>query len=384
MDVTALSQSHPDTTAVQVIGVVWTRIPQPAGHHSQLYPHGRQGQGWLNTLEEDPDSDQEGIRSRGYIGEPGSNRFLYPLPLQPALQSGLDFDMSRRLTGQLAIRFVADVSSATLSFELVVEKDNEVVRRLARGEVRAGAITANSDHAFALDAAMLPEADRVPYEEENNLVLRVEIETPAASGVFSSSADAPVVLPETSVLNLPLVEFLETFDAALLSSLTRFSLVAETPTYKHVNPGNVAAFGFVLGNSGETRETLDWTLVGSNLGWLEVFPPASNVPGGGNATVMVSAHPPEDAVEGEASDALLIGQGRSDPNAQVFVRFVTQVVTSREVGDESEYAEELRGRAGEQEATPSVGGSAALVALALAVGSRLRRRARACGEANRR
>ncbi len=350
VNVTATSQRDPEVEATQTIGVVWTQTPQPAGHHPVLYLHGVGGSAWMNTLAEDPDGEPDArttaqSTSINFGLDEAAYSFTFRVPLDPPLQSGLDFDLNRPMGAIVALDFPVEVEP-TVAVRLLIHNQTDVTTIIGSAEYPAS--PTNGVEVYELAPAVNPEADRVPYGRDSNLRLEVTVNFTQEGGGFLPGDEenpAPRLVPAESEIHLPLVEFVELPDEALLSSLTKFALSARTETEKRVNPGETAAFGFVVENNGEERETIDWKLFGSNTAWATVHPRASNVPAGGNATVAVTIVPPEHAVEGEHAQILLFGQSRDDPNAQVFVQVLAQVTTVEDLESEDDLARSLRGEA---------------------------------------
>lgn len=350
VNITATSQRDPDVLGKQTIGVVWTETPQPAGHHPVLYLHGADDHSWMNTLAEDPDGETDARdRASGYSAyfglQDASYSYRFRVNLDPPLQSGLDFDVSRVVKTSLAFEFPVDVEP-TILVELVRHNETGVTHRIGSAEVAAP--STNGIEAYEPDLEVAATADRIPYERDTNLRLDITINFTLEGGGFLPGDDenpAPLLLPEESEVHLPLVEFVELPDEALLSSLTKFALSTRTETEKRVNPGDVVAFGFVVKNKGEDADTLDWKLLGSNTAWATVHPASTTVPAGGNSTIAVAIQPPAHAVEGEHAQILLFGQSRDDANAQVFVQMLAQVTTAEDLESEDELAAQLRGEA---------------------------------------
>lgn len=362
IDITATSEQDPVIKANLQIGVVWTKIPQPAGHHPDLYLHADANEeGWMNTLAEDEESVPDAKArwnsySAVYNDEEEHHRFGYTFGLSPGLESGLDFDRGGNIQVKIPVEFYETVKP-TIQGTFSVERRSETIAEIGSATLQANDIAAGSASLYEFTIPVNESADRIPYQEDNNLVFLFEVSytIPASGGPLDfvtsdqEAHEPPKVLPQDSYIRLPLVEYIDIVDETLLASLTKFSVKSLTETYKVVNPGKIATFAVQIDNRGKS-DVLDWKLVGANPEWATVYPEGLSVPEGGNATVVVDVLAPELASEGENFNALLIGQGREDANSQVLVRLAAQVTQSQDVPDETPLSQKFRGIAAKNDA----------------------------------
>lgn len=360
VDIGATSERDPGIKATQQIGVVWTKIPQPSGHHPDLYLHaGAANEGWINTLLEDEEAVPGGkIRhgsSYASFGQDEKYRFQFWIQLSPGLESGLDFDRGDDIMVKLPLEFHATVKPSIRTTFLVYNQ-GKTVAEIGSTLHQGNDVSAGSANLYQFSVPVNESGERIPHNEDDNLVMLVEVSYTIPGGAPLESLtnpqeehQPPLILTQDTYVRLPLVEYIDVVDETLLASLTKFSVTAVTDTYKLVNPGRIASFGVQIDNRGE-GDTLEWKLVGANPEWATIYPKALNVPGGGNATVVIDVLGPELASEGENMNALLIGQSRNDPNSQVLVRLVAQVTHSQDVPDETPLSQRLRGIASENDA----------------------------------
>jgi hypothetical protein len=380
VNVTATSQRDPSVSSRFTIGVVWTKIPQPAGHHAELYVHvDDAGDSWVNTLAEDPDAKADAKGDPCCFSYSGTRKsYRWDVPLNPPLQSGLDFDLGRTLHAELHTLF-REAARPNATLRVYVEREDRSSVTIAQGSLPAAEVKANDIRAWVFDLPILPQADRIPFVEESNLFMEVEVaydreSSPLGAVTTSRQQDPyPLLVQEHARLDLPLVEYVDQVDEGLLSSLTRYTLAPKTANFKEVNPDRVAVFAVDVTNTGGRDDDISWRLIGSNTEWAEVYPERMSLPAGDNATIVVTVRPPEAAVEGEHAEMLLLGQSSRDPNAQVFVRLVAQVVTSKDVPSEDALANEFRGIAAQNAESSAPALAAVLLTLIGAVLTRRRR-----------
>lgn len=350
MDIRAVSDRQPGIEAVTQVGVIWNEVPQPGGHHPTLYLHAdQQANGWMNTMQSDPNGGAPAITHNGYSYNNGleadSWEARYRIWLNPPLQIGLDFDLQRQLSFQYAIQSNEAIAGAEVTTRVVVTGDPEVVVAqetrtvdLEQGETPIGA---------SLDVA--EEADRIPREGNGQLVFQITIaatepKDPVAQAtefVAPGQLELPAIATQDSFLSLPLFDYHDIIDEGILGSLAQLSLTAQGPTHKGLNPGKTAAFAFTVANHAKGDEPVAWRIVGDAADWAKVTPAESRIPGNGNGTVAVRVTAPADAVEGDEADLLLVGQSTDNANVQVFAHLIAVVVTSEDIPDEAEDAASL-------------------------------------------
>jgi hypothetical protein len=230
------------------LGMHWLTIPQPAGHHPNLYFHSISqtteeqaasngilfGYAWMNTLDIDDlaGADDVPVASRGNSfgtssgGEPAySNRWA--VPLSPGLQLGLNFTTfgnhsfagtveqmapgaNVEVTAGLAICQRTDSAEATSGGNSAGSSDygcrSSKIWEVARGE-SSHVVDSAGRLAFELNLAAIPGQELVQYHGENNLVLRLktyQIAVPAGAG-----NEGPRLVPSETELLLAIGEYNE-------------------------------------------------------------------------------------------------------------------------------------------------------------------------------
>ncbi|MHB1261908.1 MAG: hypothetical protein ACYC2H_09365 [Thermoplasmatota archaeon] len=134
---------HPADVGRVQIGVRYVATPQPAGHHDTLYLHTLASEGdatfntlfgtlfgfdpsqlYFNTLRPDEDANDAklpvGGWAAGYTATvPPQQYYTWVIPLSPALQLGLDFDLTRTGTMNLDVNTVLPMQGAQMDGRIV-------------------------------------------------------------------------------------------------------------------------------------------------------------------------------------------------------------------------------------------------------------------------
>lgn len=382
--VQAQARDDANARATLRLGVLHTPIPQPAGHHQELYLHALNGQsgalgqalgaafsftyGFMNT-ESTHDGEAEGITPNEYGGDTRG----WGIPLSPALRMGLDFDLDRIGTLVGAVKGGAN-GEATLEAKLYLySMDGEGdVDTVVLAEGKSGKVTLDMQKAtpFTLDLAPTPDADYVPYAKDQNLYLDVQMASDAMYlGGFGPTE--PLLLAKDFKLTLPLNEYHDrlTGEADVQEGL---ALVADGLVEKVGRPGTVMTYAFDLKNTGRDV-TIDLDVAGGDARLGVTVPGGSfDLPAGESKRVTLAVQIPGDAATGEELEVLLFAHAQEDPSLTAIVRTLTRVSTgANATDDESDLL--LAARDAEAD-TPGFAAPLALVALA-GLALALRRRA---------
>ncbi len=234
-----LEASAGDEHAWVELGVHYVDVPQPSGHHQDLYFHGKtfmepapslnsalggaSGTMWMHTLEEDAGADGEPIQ--GWIGAPGRTVANWSICLKPGLQMGIDMDLDD--TGTLEATF-----SGGRAFT-GVEVSGRVLH-LGPGETRSTCFPSGyadreatvlaeipASSAFDLigstqtvDLDIIPIADheRIAYQEGALLVVELRASYTGAG----ESGPEGIMLHQGAHMRLPLDEFHDSRPAGLV------------------------------------------------------------------------------------------------------------------------------------------------------------------------
>ncbi|HUR25491.1 MAG TPA: hypothetical protein VM327_05705 [Candidatus Thermoplasmatota archaeon] len=226
-----LDQEDGDAWASLEVGVHYTAIPQPAGHHPELYLHsiqwagtastlnpplgGSTGELFMNALSEDP--ADYGVPVEGWASIGSSDAIYHWMAcLDPSLGIGLDFDLQDVGVLHAPMKTTRPLADAVLEgrllllgpgepidncyTDIVADRDVTVLATLT-----GTAVDLASGTEALLEGTLTPTAqsDYQPYEQGAALVLQFNLtgSGPGIGGVGGAS-----LLPGGS-MRLPLVEY---------------------------------------------------------------------------------------------------------------------------------------------------------------------------------
>jgi hypothetical protein len=375
------SKTDPAAQGRMRFGVLHTPIPQPAGHHSEIYLHssGRSespftpvfdtvdpyGFGTINTL---PDhAGDAAFATINYYsdGEPG-----WYLPLSPGLRMGLDFDVERlgALEGTLDNVRPGDIELRAV-LTLYTQGD-EIV--LAESEPLTLTGEARKPLPFSLTLTPTEASDYVPYQKEQYLALFIRANV--AGDVGGGRATEPRIVTDSFKMTLPLEEYHDRL-SGVADAAAILDLRAEGPVEKAGRPGTIVTYLFDLTNGGSTEDSFDMDLAGSDARRAQVVPGGAITLGPRESKrVTVAVSVPSDAAAGEELEVLLFAHGVDDPSKTAIARTKTRVSLGDDaVADESAVLTAAREAENETPAPGLALVAAGLVGAALAA----RRRGRA-------
>lgn len=378
------SQNDPRSVGRLAMGVRFLAVPQPAGHHDTLFLHSPQsagaggllgaGMGYMNTLEEDPNDALRPMHSTGLSIGPGDTpqpqyRHRWTYALGPALEMGLDADLSRTGAFAVPVRTTLPMLAASMQVTVMVQEDLVFGPGFSpQGVILAASqptapvdMLANAQHLFEGELVPDPDGDEVPYAAGSNLYLHVELTTVGPVQSLGLAQEGPAI-PPGGWLRLPLNEWHDRVDDAL-RAIDGPALHAVTEQERRVNPGEAVVFHVEVENPMNRTLALRFEVTGSNSGWASLPDDAVSVPPDSVANVTVVVRAPADAVHGERADLILQAYPAKNPAARGLLRLVAIVETGEDLPDEAATAEKL----GKAKDTPAPGfllAALALVALA--------------------
>lgn len=263
------------------IGLTYPEVPNPAGHHPDLYFHSyepataglqRTIHLWMNTLDEDPDplaADASYPASSGLptmtLDGPRTTWDWAPA-LSPELQLGLDFEADLRT--QFTGRFTADAPAfdvfAVATLSLCLDEPVTGPERCpggretiaASGPVSIGDIQAGPFD-VALDLTHTEFADYVPYQELANLQFIISMEGTGIGGIDTMHWNVA-----ESKLALGVVEYADR--AADLIAGQPFDITIPGTHTIQVNPGRTAVVPMQINNTSGNELALSLRAVGAH------------------------------------------------------------------------------------------------------------------------
>lgn len=249
--------------AVQ-LSILYTDIPQPAGHHPTLYFHTLAGDDatydalepalgyssrrpFMNTLEED---EQDTGLPANADGD------QWNILLSPRLGIGLDFEVSR--TGIVRASFATTSEQAFDQFTV----DGSLILRAPAGDVELARVEASTPIRLTSTAAELelavhpsPESDLVPYAPDQQLILVLTAHYTPPTGDFGRTVANLV----DGQMTLPLLEYQDVVPPGTTGDIQ----ATATPDRQYANPGETVAFEVTVRNLATRRLDLTVTVLGN-------------------------------------------------------------------------------------------------------------------------
>lgn len=377
-NLTALSQRDPASSASVRMGVLHTPIPQPAGHHSELYLHAKAfnngilGQAFpftgagMNT-EAAHDGDAAEATPNG-----GDGRSWW-IPLDPGLRMGLDFDLEK----------VGDVSGAiighgpatgALSAELVL------VTESADGSIDEGITLAESDsqdmtldlstpQPFKLTLTPTEESDFIPYVRGQNMVLILRFEDgDGTPNICCFTGTTAGLTTADFKLVLPLNEYHDKLNG-LTEAAESLELKAQGAVEKAGLPGTTMTYVFMLTNRGTEKQVIDLDLAGTDAAFGTLVPGYSIELGAQETKKLTLAvNIPVGKNEGEELEVLIFAHAKEDPSKSAIARtktIIAKMGSGNAADDESGVL--LAAQQAETNKTPGLGSIGALAAIGVGV-----------------
>ena len=379
----AKSLRDPAATASVKLGVVHTPIPQPAGHHSELYLHAVAADSGafqmafprtlvtMNTLGDHAEDLPEATPG-GDFQDPNAQQGppTWRIDLGPQLAMGLDFDLNRSgtIAGQLLGR---TAGGAELTAELWLIQGDEDAAQLATAPPASITLDVQNPTDFAFTLAPTQESDYVPYAPGQNLQLRLTLttETPCCP-----PQSPPALVVDGFEMTLPLNEYHE---APVINEegrevIATLEATPDGPIEKQARPGAVTTFAYNVRNGGDQSVDVQVELEGTGKDALTIVPGlAWSLSAGESKRILIGVDVPTDANDGEILEGVLVIRSKSDPANLVIARTSTVVSTSTDAKDESQILRDAQG--GGERRMPALPTLGILAAMTLALLARRRR-----------
>ncbi len=371
------------------LGLRYLAVPQPAGHHDTLHIHTvastdsevvpgglfkeAPSRAYFNTLEDDEKDDEVGVPPyRGSIAV--AEMVQWELFLEPGLEMGLDFDLSRK--GEFTARFSDATGLRTASMDGYIEH----VRASADGDplkaIRTTVATIGQTEPQVLGSSTTFEtvvhptraSDLVPFARDVALRMFLNLTFPDARQP-SGGDDTSTLLME-GTFTLPLNEYRDSLDD-VFNPLAGLQFVNNGPKERLVNPGETVLFNLTVTNSGAVDDSFSLRANGTNEAWARVLGDQEIlVPTGTSRPVVVAVSPPEGAPNGDIIDLIVTAASKAEPSLQGNIRVVAVVDDVLDHPDESALVQGLD----EDLATPKNAPGLPLLAVLATIAISLRRR----------
>lgn len=374
-NVSVESETDPSSFASVRLGVLHTPIPQPAGHHADLYLHARNLNGgifgeffpWtgasMNT-DASHETDAPEASPRG-----GGDRLEWWIPLDPMLRMGLDFDLDR--FGAITGSIVGHVRSTGKVYAELVLTTPEGEEALLLGDTDEAEITLDLSNPSPFELTFTPteEADYIPYLRGQNVALVLSYE-PTEEGIGSICCfpgAVPGLRTEDFKATLPLNEYHDKL-TGLAEAGDLLDLKAEGPVQKTGLPGATMTYAFTLTNRGSADEVIDIDLAGTDAALGTLVPAGSiRLAAKESRALTLAVAIPTDRNEGEELEVLIFAHAQEDPSKSAIARTKTTVAkpgSADATADERELLTAAQDR--ESSDTPAPGALLAMGVLVVA------------------
>lgn len=347
MEVTGQSRADPQARAHLELGVRYTEIPQPAGHHDTLHIHLGPSGAYMNTEAEHDGATGEPDANSGFGSDFVSYTYTWAIPLAPPLGIGLDFDLERTGTLQMPVTVGGGAVEGYAHGTLVLRQADrqaffgyreEPLATLPDTEPRM--IIPGEETVFELEVRPQAAADHVPYVADSALFLHFRITLTGTAPGLNPSPTAASLQPG-GVMELPLNEFHDDVDD-YFASLSGVELIPVSSQQRFVNPGETILFEVDAENVGALEGTFDLDLTGTHTEWTRILgDPQIHLGPGAKRPMAVAVSPPDSAVDGELVDVTLHASKSDDPNVRSLIRFLAEVDTDEDHPDESLDADDV-------------------------------------------
>ena len=379
--------SHSDSRSIGRLqmGIRYLEIPQPAGHHDKLWIHARAAPtsgffdavigasdsvAYMNALQDDERSESEReVAPSGFDSSANGNAYEWTIFLEPGLQLGLDFDLSR--TGVFDIDFTSDLpmDGAVLNGRLSHYEDARVEFNGIDGkETVLGDLAGttpkqlNGPTSFSTIFTPTTQSDLIPYSQDAALVLHLRMEVSGAPVIFGAEASMPRLVPGGE-LKLPLFEYRDPVED-VFNDLAGIDLEVAGKAEKYVNPGETVLMNLTLTNSGAVDDVFTLRVNGTNQEWAQLIGDTEVfIPTGASRPVVVAVSPPGAALDGDVADLIVTAASAAEPTITGQARVVAIVDDLLDRDDEGHLVEGLAKELSTDKQSP--GPALPLLALAL-------------------
>lgn len=341
------------------LGIRFLETPQPAGHHNEIFFHSTlspitlsfnsafttlfapNGQLFFNTNEQDETNENEPITGFGFtFGQ--ETTYFWEIPLNPTLRMGLDFDTAN--LGQFIGEFesVLPLNDAVLTGELLLVGEDpngngnqragfdDEVTVLATFRTDPESISAGGSILVDVPVTVTPEADYIPYDPANNIIVQIQITGTGAT--VPNQNTAMTMLPGGKMV-LPMFEY-EDDITDIFQTLVGPHMEATVPV-RSANPGDLIRFDVAMHDTGAASGDYSLTFTGDGASIASIVEGSSaSLAADGNTPITVAVNVPADARHGEQIDVFLQAINKADAVKRGIVRLVVEVDTENEWDDD--------------------------------------------------
>lgn len=373
------------------LGLRYTEIPQPAGHHPKMWFHSFPtfddpfftainavlpfGQPvYMNAAEGDPTDSEEPTPANGNPVTGLESEVWWHVYMSPDLRMGLDFDMDGTGTLEVPVHYLYLMQDATLSGTLYLY-DPGAEETVVLGDIMASepvSVGPDETHTFELTLQPTSKADFVAYETGMQMWMELRMRgVPLGPGPFGPETN-PTLAPG-GWIELPLNEYrdpVSTFYRAVEGLSFAKEFIEED-----VNPGETRVFRVAVENAGDDKETVDLNLTGTHLDWARILGKTSfDLASGAAREVAVAVEIPDGIEDGAVVDLALVASSQDNPFRRAVVDLVAVVDTEEDHPDDAAEAGKLDEELAKGKKSPGFEVAAVMAILAAVVLVLLRRR----------
>ncbi|MES2154658.1 MAG: hypothetical protein V4510_05925 [bacterium] len=380
VNVTFQSRSDPLSHANIELGVRYTKVPQPAGHHNKVYWHTGSGAPFINTLEtaEVPPDEKTSPPSSytcGFSGGSASGEGQM-VPLVPDLGIGVDVDMKGN--GTAIVNLMSSTPSPGLysvggyfvvwygdeaPSSCVYEAPKEAIAAMQRSAPLQ--MQANTPLQVTLPVRPLAYGDRLEYRPGIHMALIIAFYEEVSPPFFGNGLLSPPTVADGTLFQLPLAEYHDKVNQ-YFAALSGVDLYATGGQQQLVNPGKTALFEVTAEMAGKDGADFNVELAGTNVEWAHIVGDTTlHLSAGDKHVIAVAVTAPADAKVGSVADLTLNAVKSDDANVRSLIRLLATVDNAAVVPDQATRVSDLEGSANAKH-TPD-GGWLVAVALAGAV-----------------
>lgn len=346
-------------TATARLGVFWPPIPQPAGHHNELWFHSQQRpttnpfdpqnevHAWVSAANAQADVRDEMLPVPPDVVRPpdqaGRMEAAWRMLLEPSLRMGLDFDLTKTGQGTILMDFPVLVQNPELELSIRHYDRRFIIPRvttISHTTVSLGA-DASGLTEFTLPEIVLREkADLIRYVEAADLEFNVTLRGTIPSVGFVHLEEAtPRLIVDGSGMTLPMFEYHDPLDATFFTDASATVEIGELGSAREVNAGKKIVYNMYLQYDGVFESDFTVELSGHQT-WASVLGAERfTMEPGDRREVAIAVAPPADATPGTYDTTVrLVSVTNAAVSAGATLR--TTVVPGDAIEDESELAEE--------------------------------------------
>ncbi len=381
---TFVLEMHSTTDAQSIgrieLGVRYLAIPQPSGHHPEVYLHSvantqtasfnsafsaafrPSGSLYINTI--DPATAPEttdGVAVSAFAGL-GEAEFVWLIPLDPTLRMGLDFDLENTGTATFRITSPAPMQEVTLDGSFLLRQAGSgfqsftTAPQLATFSDSGRTWSPGATESFELTIMPQAAGDYVKYAANNELWIMVEL---SGTGISTFNQNTVPKMESDGKFFLPMFDYQDDISDAF-NDLTGAQLVAQGDLPRTANPGDQILFDVDVTSHSSAAGIYSLSLTGKDRNQGQILTDASIGVNAQPTTATILVTVPEDARDGDRVDLFVQAEHTTDPQRRGLLRLVVNVDTDQEWDDDSMRATELLGLDEKDTPAPFFVGIAAL------------------------